>query len=121
MTDKRRLIVCDDEADFRSFVRKVAESAGYEVREVGSSRRCIAEVAVFQPDVIVLDMVMPEIDGIEIVQGLDKAAFAGRVIISSGYSPKYASAAAQLGELKGLKVDILPKPVQLATLRAAIV
>ncbi|MBL8805721.1 MAG: response regulator [Rhodospirillales bacterium] len=116
----RRLVVCDDEPDFRGYIRKVAESMGYEVREVADPSRCVADVADFRPDILVLDIVMPDIDGIEIVQKLDKAAFPGRVILASGYDPHYATSAATLGNLRGLKTEIMPKPVRLADLKARL-
>ena len=120
MTTPRKLVVCDDEPDFRAYVRKVAESMGYEVHEVGDPQRCVAEVASFRPDILVLDIVMSNVDGIEIVQNLHKAAFDGRVILASGYDPHYATSAATLGELRGLRTEILPKPVHLADLKAKL-
>ncbi|MBI1245254.1 MAG: response regulator [Alphaproteobacteria bacterium] len=116
----RRLIVCDDEPDFRAFIRKVAESMNFEVREVSNPAACVGEVAVFRPDILVLDIVMPDMDGIEIVQSLDKAAFEGRVLIASGYDPHYATSAASLGKLKGVKTEILSKPVHVADLKAKL-
>lgn len=120
MTGPRRLIVCDDEADFRTYIRKVAEQQGYEVREVSDSELCVREVGDFSPDVVVLDIVMPKVDGTEIVQGLARAKYAGRVILTSGYNPHYASSAAILGEAQGIRTQILPKPVMLKDLQSVL-
>jgi CheY-like chemotaxis protein len=120
MTAMRRLAVCDDEPDFRAYVRKVAESMGYEVREIADPAKCVDEVAAFRPDILVLDIVMPNVDGIEIVKDLNRASFSGRVLLASGYDPHYASSAAVLGQLNGLTTEIVPKPVRLADLKAKL-
>ncbi len=120
MATARRLAVCDDEPDFRAYVRKVAESMGYEVREIADPATCVDVVAEFRPEILVLDIVMPGVDGIEIVKDLSRADFTGRVILASGYDPHYASSAAVLGTLKGIKTEIAPKPVRLADLKAKL-
>ena len=117
----RRLLVCDDEPDIRTFIRDVAEGMGYAVEEVADARDCAARAAATLPDVIVLDIVMPEVDGIEIIQRLADVRFAGRVLLISGFNPSYARAASVLARSKGI-VDIrmLTKPLPLAELRAAL-
>lgn len=117
----RRVLVCDDEPDIRTLVRDVAEGMGYAVEEVADSRDCAARVAAFLPDVVVLDIVMPEVDGIEIIHRLADLRFAGRILLVSGFNPSYARAAKVLARSKGI-VDIrmLTKPLPLAALRAAL-
>ena len=117
----RRLLVCDDEPDIRSFIREVAETMGFVVEEVGDARECIARVGSFQPDVVVLDIVMPDVDGIEIIQGLAERKFAGRVLLVSGFNPNYARAAHVLAKSRGIvDIQVLAKPLPLAELRAAL-
>ena len=117
----RRLLVCDDEADFRVLVREVAETLGYEVGEVADSRECVTRTGDQAPDVIVLDIVMPHVDGIEIVQQLAARRFPGRVILVSGYNPHYARAAEVLARGRGIvDIRVFAKPIPLAELRAAL-
>ncbi len=47
----------------------------------------------FRPDVIVLDMVTPEIDGIEVVQWLAANDYAAHFIVVTGYYPNYSKMA----------------------------
>jgi DNA-binding response OmpR family regulator len=120
MTGKRLLIV-DDEPNFGASVRRVAEKLGFEV-EVTTRGRDFKDAYIrFDPTVVVLDMVMPEIDGIELIEWLALARCTARIIIISGYTPIYAKLAVTLGEAKGLlSISRLAKPVSLATLTTAL-
>ncbi len=120
MTDKRLLVV-DDEPEFGEFVRKVAAGAGFEV-EVTSDAAAFKKVYdAFDPTVIVLDVVMPEVDGMELVQWLAERKSTVHLIVVTGYNPKYSELARKLGEARGLRsVTNLAKPVALSKLRAAL-
>ncbi|HET7852227.1 MAG TPA: response regulator [Methyloceanibacter sp.] len=122
MTDKR-LLVCDDEADFAEFVRAVAEPMGYEVEVVTRSMRFTDAYERFDPTVVLLDMVMPEMDGTEIIRWLSgRGASAARIIIASGFTPKYAEMARLIAQANGLlRVSTLAKPIGVEALRGALV
>jgi YesN/AraC family two-component response regulator len=49
---------------------------------------------VIEPDVIVLDIIMPDVDGVEIVQRLATDHYGGHAIITSGCNPRYARSVA---------------------------
>jgi CheY-like chemotaxis protein len=121
MPDKR-LLVCDDEADFAEFVRAVAEPLGYDVEIVTRSTRFSDAYERFRPTVVLLDMVMPEMDGTEIIRWLSaRGAAATRVIIATGFTPKYAEMARVIGEASGLlRVSTIAKPVGLEALRGVL-
>jgi len=117
MTDKRLLVV-DDEPEFGEFVRKVATDLGYEVRVTTNGKAFQAAYHELQPTTVVLDMVMPEMDGNEVVLWLMKQRYDANLIIITGYSPDYATDAKRLAEFKGLRsVTTLTKPIRLAKLR----
>lgn len=120
MTEKRLLVV-DDEPEFGEFVRKVATDLGYEVRVTTNGRAFQEAYHDLNPTTIVLDMVMPEMDGNELVLWLMKQQYRSDLIIITGYSPDYASDAKRLAEFKGLRsVTTLTKPIRLAKLRAVL-
>jgi CheY-like chemotaxis protein len=120
MTEKRLLVV-DDEPEFGEFVRKVATDLGYEVRVTTNGRAFQEAYHDLDPTTIVLDMVMPEMDGNELVLWLMKQQYRSDLIIITGYSPDYASDAKRLAEFKGLRsVTTLTKPIRLAKLRAVL-
>lgn len=61
----RRILVVDDEADIRTFLRTVLEDAGAEVYEAADGNQAIAEARRHKPDLITLDLSMEHKDGIE--------------------------------------------------------
>ena len=68
--NEKRLLVVDDEVAFGAFVRRVAQGLDFAV-EVTSTADAFKEAYErFHPTVIVLDIVMPETDGIELIRWL---------------------------------------------------
>ncbi len=118
--DVKRLLVVDDEPDFADFVKRTAEGLGYEVSALSDPNLFKDAYAKFAPDVIVLDMVMPDIEGIELVQWLAEQNCTARILVVTGYNPYYGKMALGLGEVRGLKVETHQKPISLATLRDAL-
>ena len=120
MQDKR-LLICDDEPAFGRFVKNVAEDLGYAVRVTTEGRGFIEAYGSFKPTTIVLDMIMPGMDGNELVLWLAKERCTARVIIITGYTPDYATHAKTLAEFKGLRpVTTLHKPIEISRLRAVL-
>jgi DNA-binding response OmpR family regulator len=60
------VLVVEDEASIASFVSLYLKNAGFAVRAVTNGRDALAQVAAEQPSLIVLDLMLPDIDGIEI-------------------------------------------------------
>jgi CheY-like chemotaxis protein len=59
-----RALVCDDEASIRLLFRTAFERLGYEVVEAVDGQECLQQATIFAPDMIVLDLLMPELDGL---------------------------------------------------------
>lgn len=116
---RRRVMICDDEPDFRAIVVDVVR--GMEPVEVGRPEDFAGTYEAGAPDIVVLDIVMPNIDGLELVDWLADAGYRGRLVLVSGYNPNYARAAHTMADLKGIAgVTVLQKPVSLADLRAVL-
>lgn len=117
----KRLLIVDDEPGFGEFVRQVALALDYEVTVTTNGQAfqdCYAEV---QPTLIVLDMVMPDMDGNELLLWSLRQGYAHDLIITTGYSVDYVQDAKTLAEFMGLrKVTTLVKPIALSQLRAAL-
>ncbi|MCK6452797.1 MAG: response regulator [Alphaproteobacteria bacterium] len=121
MTRVPELLIVDDEPDFAEFVRAVGAETGFRARVATTADAFRARYAERVPDVIVMDMVMPGADGIELTRWLVEAGYRGRLIIITGYNPDYAKAARALGEHAGaIAVSVLGKPVKVAELRLAL-
>lgn len=78
-----KLLVCDDEEGLRKIVRKYAEYEGYEVFEASNGREAIelSEQEVF--DVIIMDIMMPELDGFSAVKEIRKNSNVPIIMVSA--------------------------------------
>ena len=120
MTEKR-LLVIDDEPEIGEFIRTVAEEMGYEVQVTSSADEFQVAYASFRPTLIMLDIVMPDIDGIELLRYLASRGCQAKVLVMSGYSEKYLDSAQKLSDAYGLhNIDRLTKPIRLAKLREVL-
>ena len=119
---RKRLLIVDDEPRFAAFVERVAEPLGYEVEVTNHGRDFQAAYVRKRPDVVVIDMVMPDIDGNELILWLVEQHSTADIIIITGYHPDYAVNARLLAEYKGLRsVVTLSKPISVTRLREALV
>src|SRR5439155_25712900 len=66
------VLVVEDEASIASFVSLYLKNAGYEVRTASNGTDALASVQSAQPSLIVLDLMLPDIDGIEICRRIRK-------------------------------------------------
>ncbi len=63
MTDKKTVLLVDDDPDFVEAVKVIVESGGYNVRVAYDGKEGIESVNEEKPDIIVLDVMMPVMDG----------------------------------------------------------
>ena len=116
-----RLLVVDDEPRFRDFVKNVAVKSGFEVECARDKHEFKTLCESTEPDVVVLDIVMPDIDGVELVQWIAERGIQLHLVIVTGFAPDYATLAKKLGEAKGLRsVTTLNKPVRMAVFQEAL-
>lgn len=118
---EKRLLVVDDEPRFAAFVERVASRLGFAVEVTTHGSDFQAAYRREPPDMIAIDMVMPDIDGNELILWLVEQRCQSKILIITGYHPDYAVNARLLAELKGLRsVVTLSKPVSVARLRQAL-
>ncbi|HDR06494.1 MAG TPA: response regulator [Candidatus Coatesbacteria bacterium] len=67
-----RVMLVDDDPDIRSIVKTIFEGDGYTVRACGSGEEALEEVKSFNPELIVLDVMMPGMDGYQVCSELKK-------------------------------------------------
>jgi DNA-binding response OmpR family regulator len=66
----KRVLIADDEANIVMSLQFLMESAGYEVRTVGDGDAALQVLREFQPDLVLLDVMMPRRNGFEICQAI---------------------------------------------------
>lgn len=70
LRERRRILVVDDSADNLFLLQVVLEEEGYEVELADSGTSALAKIFASPPDLVLLDMMMPEMNGIEVTQRL---------------------------------------------------
>jgi DNA-binding response OmpR family regulator len=111
-----RILVVDDEAGVRGFLRKVLEDDGYEVIEAGDGKQALRQARAAHVDLVITDLVMPELEGIETIRALRREVPGVRIIaISGAFGGQYLTMAQKLGA-----AAVLNKPVSAELLLATV-
>jgi len=66
--DRRRILVVDDEERMVRFIRMNLEHDGFQVGEAFNGKQSIQKIRDFTPDLILLDVMMPDIDGFDVLE-----------------------------------------------------
>lgn len=111
----KRILVIDDEPTVRAIVQVcLSELGGYEVVEAASGSEGLLKAEEEHPDAIVLDLCMPGMDGVEVLQKLraSQATLSIPVVVLSAI----ATLATSTHTLKDKVADVIPKPFNPLTL-----
>ena len=115
MSDGPLVLVVDDELQIRRFLRISLESNGYRVYESETGQDALAKAAQFRPDVIVLDLNLPDLDGVAVVQRLREWTSTPVIILSVRDADRDKVAALDAGA-----DDYLTKPFSTVELLARL-
>lgn len=117
----RRLLVLDDDPLTGETIARVARFRGFEARHMLDATAFFHAVAAWSPDVIVLDLIMPGLDGVEIIHRLARQHVTARLIITSVVGTRVMEAAERSARRHGLDlVGLLPKPFSSETVTALL-
>jgi DNA-binding response OmpR family regulator len=112
----KKILVVDDEPEVRKLMEHFLTTKGYEVRAAENGRVGLAALDTFTPDLVLLDMHMPEMDGAETLRGLARRSPGLPVImVTVNEDVETTSRLLQLGA-----ADYVPKPFNLEYLEQAI-
>jgi CheY-like chemotaxis protein len=76
---KERILVVDDNVDSVTIMRSILESRGYAVLVAMSGAEALQQLDTNRPDVVLLDIMMPQMSGIEVLQHIKDNAATGRL------------------------------------------
>lgn len=115
---KHTLLLIDDEPAMGTFVRGVAEGLGFAVETTAVAEDFKNALQRYDPSVIVLDVSMPKVDGIELTSHLAEIGTRAKILILSGFDETVRRMALHIGEARGLHMaGVLAKPIRAADLR----
>ena len=98
---KPLLFIIDDEPDLSNIVAEVAEELQFDVKIMNSVEEFVTESETSVPDVIISDIVMPEIDGIQLIRLLNNFTKPPLFILMSGFGDEYFDQASKLSKAYG--------------------
>lgn len=116
MTSQARILVIDDEPKIRSFIGRALSSAGYATDLAGSGTEGVRVALASRYDLVILDLVMPDLDGRQVLHALLAAWPDQAVIVLSCV----ADVADKVDLLERGAQDYLTKPFSLAELLARV-
>lgn len=112
------ILIVDDDVEFGRFVKRAISGMGHTVEDIPSPREFMRRYDKFAPDIIFLDIFMPELDGIEVTKWLTKKRFNGKLVLMTGRDPSMMTAAQQIAEQRsGVDVATLEKPFRVSEIR----
>jgi DNA-binding response OmpR family regulator len=109
---RKKMLIVDDDPPIRAFLAEIGKFCGFEVDTSDTGRNLAAHMEQTQPDTLILDIVMPDVDGIEALRALAAQAVETRIILISGFDRKLLERAQAMAiDWKLNVVGILEKPL----------
>src|SRR3989338_5809285 len=103
------ILIVDDESSIRMAIHSVLSEEGYLVSEVSTGEEALELISKEVPDVVLLDIWLPGMDGLDVLKKMKEANFSGFVIVMSGHGTiETAVKATKLGAY-----DFIEKPLSL--------
>jgi two-component system chemotaxis response regulator CheY len=104
---RKRLLVVDDAMIMRAIIKDIATKAGWQIAgEAANGVECVARYRELKPDLVTLDIVMPEMDGVEALRTLRREDPEARVVMVTAIDQRAKlSECIQLGA-----IDFVVKP-----------
>ncbi len=116
-----RLLILDDEAVVGQTIQRIAQKLGIDSRFVSRQEDFFQQLGGWNPDFISIDLAMPEMDGVEIMQELADRECRSKIIITSGMGNRVLDAARRSATEHGLDfVGVLIKPLTSQSLQAMV-
>lgn len=117
-----RVLLLDDDAFTLEILHAMLGQLGqFDVRAESDARRALASLGATLPDLLICDLSMPDMDGIEFLQAAAGAGFRGAVLLLSGMDAGVRRAAERLARAQGLQVlGAYMKPLSQDDLRGAV-
>ncbi len=111
------LLVVEDDFPIRKLLRVVLERTGYRVDEAVDGVEAVLKLGVMEYDVIILDLMMPNLDGFLVIETLaeNDPERLKRIIVTSAVSPALIRE-----RIKAEPFDVLPKPFDIAELSSRV-
>ena len=120
---QKKIMLVDDDPDFVDAVKSVVEGAGYQVAVAYDGQECLEQVEAFAPDLIILDVMMPQVNGHQACKSLKENPATAKipVILLTAVAERVTSSTYTHRDMLASDAeDYIPKPVEPEELLARI-
>jgi len=118
MPQDKRLLILDDEVEVAATMARMAEHLGFETKITTAPEDMFKSVQEWTPSHLAIDLVMPGMDGVEVLRALAELRCNAAIIVMSGMGLKVLKSAQRSAIERGLRIaGVLPKPFTRATLQ----
>ena len=115
MSEKKKVLLVDDDPDFVEAVKVIVASGGYDVRVASDGKEGLEAVAEERPDIIILDVMMPVMDGHKAcaaLKGNKETADIPIILLTAVADRVTTSTYTHRDMLESEAEDYMPKPVE---------
>jgi DNA-binding NtrC family response regulator len=107
----QKLLMIDDEVGLTKVVGLIAKQLGMEFKALNTSPTASEVFTAYRPDIVIIDMIMPDKDGIDVLHEIMNTRIATQIVLTSGYSEAYLRLVEGVAKFHGDKrVHFLKKP-----------
>ncbi|WP_306118825.1 MULTISPECIES: response regulator [unclassified Roseitalea] len=119
MADRpRRLLAIDDDVSSAELIVRIAERCRYEAFATSDSRGVMNLASALKPDILAIDICMPNLDACDLFELLSSAGYCGRILIVSGQRPEVLEQTRRRALSLGLDAPhAIRKPIDIPVLR----
>ena len=119
--DEERLLIIDDELKMAKIVAKGGEMSGYATAYTDQADEFFHRLGSWSPTVVIVDLQMPDTDGIELLRAMAAQSITAKVVVCSGIDARTIDTTIRLGTELGLNMGgAMNKPVRLAEIRTLL-
>jgi EAL domain-containing protein (putative c-di-GMP-specific phosphodiesterase class I) len=116
-----RLLIIDDDRDIARFIGTVAEMVGFETQLADDAASFLARVDRWKPTVLVIDLLMPGVDGVQLLRELAAIKSNAAIVLASGMDQRTIDTVRRLGQGQGLNiVGVASKPIHVEDLKTLL-
>ena len=109
----QRILVVDDDPDHLGVVSSILEESGYQVERAEDAEQALARVHAFDPSLVLTDLRLPGMDGVELLERVREGMDAVEVIVMTGHEDMTSA----IGAMRAGAFDYVVKPIEVDALQ----